>query len=656
MTFAFPAVLVLLLAVPGFALALLLRDWQHRDRWRNLIAPKLEAHLVRRSSKRRLWLFRSLLMLGAGLLIVALARPQWGTETRETAVTGRQILIALDISRSMLATDTPPSRLESARGHALSLVDKLRGEQVAIAAFASYATQLSPFTDDHLAQVDLINQLNPDFMPVAGTRASKLLSCAELAMSHSAAESKLLIVLSDGEFHDDLDETALDSLKRQGVRILALGIGSEQGSPLPPATPDDEFFTDRQGRIVISRYQSEFLDQMSLATNGKSVRLRPDESPIPYLMSLLEEIESAPGTSRFNEVPIERFAWFLLPGLLLIATASATQFPPSPKRSAHTASTKLVSAVGSSTLPSSSKSAPAPDHASTTSQIASFTPKSLTLAMVLASLSPASPATATPADFGKTQSLTDLQSPEEFAAARTHIASQLNQHRTSPVNSAKHFANLGKVSLADALAQYRQLRHTILHQDRSNLPPNPAPQRSQILNRCQQASDAFDSAIAAAALASPEHRRQLKQDLRHDLNTLHQLVTILENLPPELDPASQPPAANAQKPQSPDPDTNKDSPHPDAQDPVRPDDQMNDPPDDISEADDPTAKPSAPQDSTTDPEAQSERPAPAPQEFTPRPGESEQDLARRILSEFSEALPPPKRKPSAFDTQPAKDW
>lgn len=335
MSFAWPHLLCLL-AVPA---ALLVWEFTRRRRATAATHPKIlraeaGAHSLKLSSfslqptpsrrRPRLW-------LGAGLAlaIVALARPQWGRLEEPVFDQSREILLALDLSRSMLTPDVAPSRLERAKLLVQSLLEKLEGERVGLAVFSGTAFLQSPLSADYEILREFLPALGPNFLPEGGTNYRALIDTAIAAFGTSAAADRFLVVLSDGEATDDDWRGRVPELKQKGIRVIGLGIGTAGGGMIPDGTGG--FVKDERGAVVLSKLESGTLQELAQATGG----VYRDASGWLDLAGLIRETVDAGRKGRFVEKNtvrlVERFQWPLALGLWCLLMSLCYEFPVRPR-------------------------------------------------------------------------------------------------------------------------------------------------------------------------------------------------------------------------------------------------------------------------------------------------------------------------------------
>ncbi|MES1166965.1 MAG: VWA domain-containing protein, partial [Pseudomonadota bacterium] len=331
MNFAWPHLLWLLF-VPA---ALLGWELSRRRRTDSETHPKMlraeaDSHhlaLVTNHSARgrgRPWL-----CAGLALALVALARPQWGRIDEQVFDQSREILLAVDLSRSMQSQDVKPSRLDRAKLLIQSLLERLEGERVGLVVFSGTAFLQSPLSADYEILREFLPALNPDYLPEGGTNYRALLETAVQAFGTSSAADRFLIVLSDGEATDDDWKPAIETLQKRGIRVIGLGVGTSSGAMIPDGAGG--FVKDERGAVVLSKLESGTLQELAQATNGAY----RDASAWVDLPSLLQATVEAGRKGSFvekNQVRLaERFQWALAPALLCLLVSFWREFPVRPR-------------------------------------------------------------------------------------------------------------------------------------------------------------------------------------------------------------------------------------------------------------------------------------------------------------------------------------
>ncbi len=337
MTFAWPH-LLWLLAVPVALLAweLFRRRYAVAETHPKMLRAKADAHhLSLVAHHTPLGRARPWLCVGLILGVVALARPQWGRIDEQVFDQSREIIVAIDLSRSMLSQDVKPSRLERAKLLTQSLLERLEGERVGLIVFSGTAFLQSPLSADYEILREFLPVLGPDYLPEGGTNYQALLSTAVEAFSGGGgAADRFLIVLSDGEATDDDWKSGIDDLKKKGIRVIGLGVGTASGAMIPDGSGG--FVKDERGAVVLSKLENSTLQELAGATGGAY----RDASTWVDLASLLEATVDAGRKGAFvekNQVRLaERFQWALAPALLCLLLSFWREFPVRPRPRALT--------------------------------------------------------------------------------------------------------------------------------------------------------------------------------------------------------------------------------------------------------------------------------------------------------------------------------
>ncbi|MCX6937475.1 MAG: VWA domain-containing protein [Verrucomicrobia bacterium] len=276
------------------------------------------------------------LVLSLACLLAALARPQ-GAEIGKAAQTeARDVLVAVDVSRSMLADDVPPTRLDRARLLVRSLADELKGERLGLLPFAGSAFLQSPLSVDYEIFRTFVDELGPDMIPAGGSDFAALLTVADDAFGPVVAPApgvmpvadRYLVILSDGEAQDPAWKPIARKLAARGVRIITLGLGTAAGAMVPDAKGG--LIKDARGAAVLSRLDASTLQELARLSDG----VYRDASTWLDLPAILRETIARGRSSRSIENAAPRreelFSWFLAPSLLLLALALVREFPISP--------------------------------------------------------------------------------------------------------------------------------------------------------------------------------------------------------------------------------------------------------------------------------------------------------------------------------------
>ncbi|HEU5041829.1 MAG TPA: VWA domain-containing protein [Gemmatimonadales bacterium] len=321
MSFGYPAVL-LLLATALPAVAWLVARAERRRR-AALAAFGEPAVLARGSWLPRRAALRSGLRLGAlGLGILALARPQLGERTGELAHTGRDVLVLLDLSRSMNATDVGGSRLAVARRIGWETISAFPGDRVGLVVFGGSAFLQLPLTSDHAAFKLFLDAASSDDLGDPATDLSAALRTAVKTFEHEGEEGRrAVLVLSDGESGEGDMDAALDEVRLAGLGVFAVGVGTGAGGPMPADSADlpDPYHRDHIGRVIVSRLEEEDLRRAAEVSGGRYARWDQAEE-LRHLRAGIAAIEPRTLAKREGRQRADRFQWPLAAavGLLLV--------------------------------------------------------------------------------------------------------------------------------------------------------------------------------------------------------------------------------------------------------------------------------------------------------------------------------------------------
>lgn len=288
-----------------------LADFADRALWAQLVPARDERRLRR---KLCLW-------LAAGALVAAsLARPQWGTRWEEVRRRGLQIVVALDTSNSMLAADLKPSRLQQAKWGVRDLIARLKGDRVALLAFAGASFLQCPMTIDYAAFLMTLEDLHAGIIPRGGTAIGPALRGAMDAFDYESAGDRVVILVTDGEDHEGDAVSMLGDLKEKGIKVFAVGVGTPEGELIPAENAAGGFFKDRQGNVVKSALREDTLARLATATGGAYVRAAPGDFGLEriYEQGILPLRREAQ-ESRMARMREDHGAWFIGAALLLFA-------------------------------------------------------------------------------------------------------------------------------------------------------------------------------------------------------------------------------------------------------------------------------------------------------------------------------------------------
>ena len=358
MSFGQPIWLWGLLVLPALAFFFARAEQVGTEKLRRFVAARLLPQLAGTVNRTRRIVRFILLLLVLALVIVSLARPRWGYAFDEVKRKGLDLLLAVDVSRSMLSNDVQPNRLERVKLATQDLLNELQGDRVGLIAFAGKAFLQAPLTIDYDAAVDSINELDTKIIPEGGTNISDAIALATRTFGKSATGNRALIIFTDGE---ELSGDAVQAAKAAadaGVRIFTVGVGTPAGSliPIEGEGGGTAFVKDAQGQVVKSKLDETRLRQVAQAAGGFYVHLENGPRTMKQLFSDgLAKMQVADINARLSRRPIERYEWPLSAAILFFALAllindrkgpRTARRRPEPKRSIAAAAAILFVAAG----------------------------------------------------------------------------------------------------------------------------------------------------------------------------------------------------------------------------------------------------------------------------------------------------------------------
>lgn len=308
-----------LLFIPVFiGLFFMMKIWK-----RKAIARLGDAHLIaklipQQSVNRPLFKFM-LILLAFASLVIALTNPQIGSKLEKAQRKGIDLIIALDVSNSMLAQDIKPDRLQASKQAIYNLIDKLKGDRIGITVFAGHAYTQLPITTDYAAAKMFLSSVSPDIIPIQGTAIGEAIALSSKSFSEND-HNKAIILISDGENHegDALKETK--NALELGIRVYTIGMGLPEGGPIPiyEGGQLSGYKKDKDNNIITTKLNEVMLQQIAAAGDGYYVRANNSQA---WLNKIFEEIdkleESEFETQVFSDYE-DRFQYFIALTLLLL--------------------------------------------------------------------------------------------------------------------------------------------------------------------------------------------------------------------------------------------------------------------------------------------------------------------------------------------------
>ena len=314
-----PTYLYLLLLLPFLAAFYLYSNYRRRKAIRKFGDPVLMAQLMPDVSKYRPDVKFWLVFAAIGLFAVLLARPQFGSKLETVKRQGVEVMIALDISNSMLAQDVQPSRLEKAKRLVAQLVDKMENDKVGMIVFAGDAFTQLPITSDYISAKMFLESINPSLISKQGTAIGAAINLATRSFTPQEGVGRAVIVIPDGENHEGGAVEAAKAAAEKGIQVSVLGVGMPDGAPIPVEGTND-FRRDRDGNVVVTRLNEQMCQEIAQAGDGIYVRVDNSNAAQKVIAQEINKMAKADVETQvyteFNE-QFQAVAWIIL--LLLLA-------------------------------------------------------------------------------------------------------------------------------------------------------------------------------------------------------------------------------------------------------------------------------------------------------------------------------------------------
>ncbi|MBQ2965683.1 MAG: VWA domain-containing protein [Bacteroidales bacterium] len=311
--FAQAQYLFLILLIPVFFLLQALVFKLRTRRIRKFGDEELVRQLMPSSSRSKVWVRLTLFSIGFFFFAIGLSRPQIGAKLKEHETKGAEIMIVLDVSNSMLAEDYSPNRLDRAKLAISRLVDKLRDDRIGLIVFAGNSFVQLPITTDYVSAKMFLNSISTESVPIQGTAIGEAINTALRSFSAQSEKSRAIIVITDGENHEDDPVAAAAQAAEMGVRVFTIGVGSPEGKPIPM---DGELLKDKDGNIVVTRLDETVLQDVANAGKGVYVRAGNSEFGLNPIIDDIRRMEDEKYSSIVFEEYDEQFMYFM--GLALL--------------------------------------------------------------------------------------------------------------------------------------------------------------------------------------------------------------------------------------------------------------------------------------------------------------------------------------------------
>ena len=312
--FANPLYLYLLTLIPVFTLVYVLLQFRAKKLLKRFGEPELLKHLMPDVSQIRRHIKFSLLMLALALVAVMLARPQYGTRNEEVKRSGIEVMIAVDVSNSMLCQDVSPSRLDKSKMIVSKLVEQFDEDKVGLVAFAGSAITLLPMTNDYVSAKMFLDQLNTSTIAYQGTNVAEAINRAMAGYSKKSTVGRALILITDAEDHEQGAIEAAKEARKAGIEIFVLSVGTAEGGPIPMG--DGSFKKDRDGNVVTTKLNEKVGKDIAQAGGGIYMQVDKSNQAQSMLEKEVEKMQKEDITAAMYSEYDEQFVAVAL--LLLI--------------------------------------------------------------------------------------------------------------------------------------------------------------------------------------------------------------------------------------------------------------------------------------------------------------------------------------------------
>lgn len=317
-----PQYLYLLLIIPVLVGLFWLNRRVGRKRLLRLGKPQYVKRLMADVSEKRVWAKFCLLVGALAFVVLALARPQMGMRLKADQMDGIEVVVAMDVSNSMMATDVSPTRLDKAKQVVLSLCNRLKNDKIALVVFAGNAFLQMPMSADNVSVSMFLDDINTGMIPVQGTSIAEALNVSLGAFSTQKDVKRAVVVITDGEDHEGGVDDALASLKKKGVQVYVMGIGSTKGSPIRMG---NDYLRDENGEIVITRLNEQMCQRIAKAANGSYIHIDNSNSAQDELVDDLNRLQRTNLQSDAYEEYNDLFPWMIMVALILLVVEVIVQ-------------------------------------------------------------------------------------------------------------------------------------------------------------------------------------------------------------------------------------------------------------------------------------------------------------------------------------------
>ena len=314
-----PIYFYLFAIIPVIIVVFLLVFWWKKRTQKKFTDAVLLSKLAPNTSTFKAILKLTFLVIGMSFLIISLVNPKMGTKLKTIKREGVDVVFALDVSKSMLAEDIAPNRLEKAKQIISKIIDKLGSDRVGIIIYAGNAYPLLPITTDHAAAKMFLQNANPDMVSSQGTAINQALNLAKTYYNNDEQTNRFLIIISDGEDHQEETKQVAQQMSNEGVKVYAIGVGTEKGGPIPMKVNGALIgYKKSKGQTVITQRKPEILEAVANAASGRYIDGNKTDKPVSFIEEIISNAQKNEfETKQFSDYK-DQFQWFIGLGLLFL--------------------------------------------------------------------------------------------------------------------------------------------------------------------------------------------------------------------------------------------------------------------------------------------------------------------------------------------------
>jgi len=315
-----PKYFYLFISIAILLVVYVLVSFWKRKKQREFAEIALFQKLSPENSKFKSWLKIIVISLSLSFLILALVNPKMGTQLKTVKRQGVDIVFALDVSKSMMAEDIAPNRLEKSKRIITKIIDKLGSDRVGIIIYAGNAYPLLPITTDHASAKMFLQNAHPDMVSSQGTAINEALKLAKTYFDDDSQTNRFLFIISDGEDHEENSSKIAKEILNEGIKTYTIGVGTNKGAPIP-IKRNEKFIgykKDNKDEVVITKLDVKTLKDIAKKGKGKYIYGNKTSKAIDYVDDLLLKAEKKEfETKQFSDFK-DQFQWFIGLGLLLL--------------------------------------------------------------------------------------------------------------------------------------------------------------------------------------------------------------------------------------------------------------------------------------------------------------------------------------------------